>query len=74
MLGSAPNINNVILVGKLTAGMAVKQTPDGRSVCELRLAIDDQRDSRVPPGLGRRRHLMALRHRLPRLAATQVPS
>jgi single-strand DNA-binding protein len=47
MPGSAPNTNSVVLVGQLTTDPTLKQTPDGRSVCELRLAVNDHRDQ--PP-------------------------
>jgi single-strand DNA-binding protein len=41
---SAPNINNITLVGQLTADPVLRQLPDGGSVCDLRLAVNDQRD------------------------------
>lgn len=41
---SAPNINNVTLVGQLTADPELRSLPDGRSVCDLRLAVNDRRD------------------------------
>jgi single-strand DNA-binding protein len=41
---SAPNINSVTLVGQLTADPELRSLPDGRSVCDLRLAVNDQRD------------------------------
>ncbi|HLB21838.1 MAG TPA: single-stranded DNA-binding protein [Solirubrobacteraceae bacterium] len=41
---SAPNINSVTLVGQLTADPELCSMPDGRSVCDLRLAVNDQRD------------------------------
>jgi single-strand DNA-binding protein len=44
---SAPNINNVTLVGQLTAEPLLRQLPDGRSVCDLRLAVNDLREK--PP-------------------------
>jgi single-strand DNA-binding protein len=44
---SAPNINNIVLVGQLTADPELRQLPDGRSVCDLRLAVNDRRDQ--PP-------------------------
>jgi single-strand DNA-binding protein len=44
---SAPNINNVALVGQLTAEPLLRQLPDGRSVCDLRLAVNDRHDQ--PP-------------------------
>jgi single-strand DNA-binding protein len=43
-MSSAPNINSVTLVGQLTADPLLRQMPDGRSVCDLRLAVNDQRD------------------------------
>ncbi len=43
-MSSAPNINNVILVGQLTADPELRELPDGRSVCDLRLAVNDRRD------------------------------
>jgi single-strand DNA-binding protein len=47
MPGSAPNVNTVTLVGQLTADPELRQLPDGRSVCDLRLAVNDQKDQ--PP-------------------------
>ncbi len=47
MPGSAPNINHVVLVGQLAGDPVLRAMPDGRSVCELRLAVNDQRDK--PP-------------------------
>jgi single-strand DNA-binding protein len=47
MPGSAPNVNSVTLVGQLTSDPELRQLPDGRNVCELRLAVNDQRDQ--PP-------------------------
>jgi single-strand DNA-binding protein len=44
---SAPNINNVTLVGQLTADPELRELPDGRPVCSLRLAVNDYRDK--PP-------------------------
>jgi single-strand DNA-binding protein len=46
-MSSAPNINNIVLVGQLTADPELRQLPDGRSVCDLRLAVNDRRDQ--PP-------------------------
>jgi single-strand DNA-binding protein len=40
-------VNQVVLVGNLTADPVLRQLPDGRSVCDLRLAVNDQRDQ--PP-------------------------
>jgi single-strand DNA-binding protein len=47
MPSSAPNVNSVTLVGQLTSDPVLRQLPDGRSVCDLRLAVNDQRDQ--PP-------------------------
>jgi single-strand DNA-binding protein len=47
MPGSAPNVNTVTLVGQLSSGPELRQLPDGRSVCDLRLAVNDRRDQ--PP-------------------------
>jgi single-strand DNA-binding protein len=47
MPSSAPNINTVTLVGQLTGDPELRQLPDGRPVCDLRLAVNDQRDQ--PP-------------------------
>jgi single-strand DNA-binding protein len=44
---SAPNLNVVCLVGQLTADPELRELPDGRSVCDLRLAVNDQREQ--PP-------------------------
>ena len=33
------NVNTVTLVGQLTADPELRQLPDGRSVCALRLAV-----------------------------------
>ena len=41
---SAPNLNSVTLVGQLTADPELRSLPDGRSVCDLRLAVNDRRD------------------------------
>lgn len=43
-MSSAPNINSITLVGRLTAEPLLRQLPDGRSVCDLRLAVNDQRE------------------------------
>jgi hypothetical protein len=58
---SSPSVNTVTLVGNLTRDPELRSLPDGRSVCDLRLAVNDQRDQ--PPlyidvatfGPGRRR-------------------
>jgi single-strand DNA-binding protein len=47
MSTSAPNVNTVTLVGQLTADPELRSLPDGKSVCDLRLAVNDQRDQ--PP-------------------------
>lgn len=44
MPSTAPNLNSVTLVGQLTADPELRSLPDGRSVCNLRLAVNDQRD------------------------------
>lgn len=44
MSTSAPNLNSVTLVGQLTGDPELRSLPDGRSVCNLRLAVNDQRD------------------------------
>jgi single-strand DNA-binding protein len=43
---SAPNINSVTLVGRLTAEPKLRELPDGKPVCDLRLAVND--DSEQP--------------------------
>ena len=40
---SAPNVNTVTLVGQLTADPELRELPDGRPVCSLRLAVNDYR-------------------------------
>jgi single-strand DNA-binding protein len=47
MSSSAPNINSVTLVGRLTEDPVLRAMPDGTSVCDLRLAVNDQREQ--PP-------------------------
>jgi single-strand DNA-binding protein len=47
MSGSAPNVNSIVLVGQLVTDPVLRQTSDGRSVCDLRLAVNDHRDQ--PP-------------------------
>jgi single-strand DNA-binding protein len=44
MPGSAPNVNVVTLVGRLTADPVLRALPNGQSVCDLRLAVNDQKD------------------------------
>ena len=43
MPASAPNVNTITLVGQLTAAPELRQLPDGRSLCDLRLAANDRR-------------------------------
>jgi single-strand DNA-binding protein len=47
MSTTAPNVNTVTLVGQLTADPVLRAMSDGRNVCDLRLAVNDQRDQ--PP-------------------------
>ena len=47
MSASAPAVNVVTLVGNLTADPIVKELDDDRKVCQLRLAVNDQKDQ--PP-------------------------
>jgi len=47
MSTSAPNINSITLVGNLTTDPVLRALPDGRSVCDMRLAVNDQREQ--PP-------------------------
>ena len=47
MSASAPAVNSVALVGNLTADPILKQLDDDRKVCQLRLAVNDQKDQ--PP-------------------------
>jgi Single-strand binding protein family len=44
MPDGAPNLNSVTLVGQLTRDPALRSLPDRRSVCDLRLAVNDQRE------------------------------
>jgi single-strand DNA-binding protein len=44
MSASAPAVNSVTLVGNLTADPVLKLLDDDRKVCQLRLAVNDQRD------------------------------
>ncbi len=46
-MSSAPNINSITLAGNLTTDPVLRSLPDGRSVCGVRLAVNDQRDQ--PP-------------------------
>lgn len=41
---STPNVNSVTLVGQLADDPVLRAMPDGRSVCDLRVAVNDQRD------------------------------
>ena len=47
MSASAPAVNSVTLVGNLTADPVLKQLNEDRQVCNLRLAVNDQKDQ--PP-------------------------
>ena len=47
MSASAPAVNSVTLVGNLTADPIVKQLSEDRKVCQLRVAVNDQKDQ--PP-------------------------
>jgi single-strand DNA-binding protein len=47
MSTTAPAVNTVTLVGHLTADPVIKQLDDERKVCNLRLAVNDQKDQ--PP-------------------------
>jgi len=44
MSATAPAVNSVALVGNLTADPVLKQLEDDRKVCQLRLAVNDQKD------------------------------
>lgn len=41
---SAPSINSVTLVGRLTADPTLRELPDGKPVCDLRVAVNDERE------------------------------
>lgn len=43
MSASVPAVNSVTLVGHLTADPVLKQLDEGRKVCQLRLAVNDQK-------------------------------
>ena len=43
MSASAPAVNSVTLVGNLTADPVLKQLDDDRKVCNLRIAVNDQK-------------------------------
>jgi single-strand DNA-binding protein len=47
MSTSAPAVNSVTLVGHLTSDPVLRSLDDGRKVCDMRLAVNDQRDQ--PP-------------------------
>jgi single-strand DNA-binding protein len=47
MSTQAPAANSVTLVGNLTGDPELRCLPDGRSVCHMRLAVNDQREQ--PP-------------------------
>jgi single-strand DNA-binding protein len=47
MSASVPAGNSVTLVGNLTADPVLKQLNDERKVCQLRIAVNDQKDQ--PP-------------------------
>jgi single-strand DNA-binding protein len=47
MSSTAPAVNSVTLVGRLTADPALKQLDENRKVCDLRLAVNDQKNQ--PP-------------------------
>jgi single-stranded DNA-binding protein len=38
---SAPNLNVVCVVGPVTADPELRELPGGRSVCDLRLVVND---------------------------------
>jgi single-strand DNA-binding protein len=40
-------VNSITLVGHLTSDPVLRDLPDGRAVCDMRLAVNDQRDQ--PP-------------------------
>ncbi|MCW3033321.1 MAG: Single-strand binding protein family [Solirubrobacterales bacterium] len=41
---SAPDVNQVVLVGRLTKDPHSRQLKGGGSVCELRVAVNDHRE------------------------------
>ena len=47
MSASAPAVDSVTLVGNLTADPVLKQFDDDRRVCNLRVAVNDQKNQ--PP-------------------------
>jgi single-strand DNA-binding protein len=44
MANVAPNVNSVVLVGQLAADPILRSTGDGKAVCNLRPAVNDQVD------------------------------
>jgi hypothetical protein len=44
MSATAPAVNQVTLVGNLTADPVIKQLDEGRKVCQLRIAVNDVKD------------------------------
>jgi single-strand DNA-binding protein len=44
---AAPNVNQVVLVGQLYREPPLRELPDGKPVCDLRLAVNDHSDQ--PP-------------------------
>jgi single-strand DNA-binding protein len=46
-MSTGPNVNTVTLVGQLTSDPVLRGMSDGRNICDLRLAVNDQRDQ--PP-------------------------
>ncbi|MBA3262287.1 MAG: single-stranded DNA-binding protein [Thermoleophilaceae bacterium] len=47
MSTSGPAVNSITLVGHLTSDPVLRNLQDGRSVCDMRLAVNDPRDQ--PP-------------------------
>jgi hypothetical protein len=52
-MSAAPNVNTVTLVGQPTTDPVLRGMSDGRNVCDLRLAVNDQRDQSPLRGSGR---------------------
>ena len=42
MSTTAPNVNSITLVGHLTRDPVLRSLPDGRPVCDMRLAVNDR--------------------------------
>ena len=42
-MSGAANINSLTLAGNLTSDPVLRTLPDGRSVCDMRLAVNDER-------------------------------